>query len=243
MGDDAEAGRAARGGLLPLAAEQGLAVLDSALTYGPPALVAARFDLAAGAAGGLVPAVLRGLIRVPARRAAASVPLDQRLAGLAAPARDRLVLDLVRAEIAGVLGHADPSAIDVGRGFLDMGFDSLTAVELRNRLAAATGLRLPATTLFDYPTPAGLATQLRLEAEAHGGAPAERDEEAALRDRIAAIPLTRLREAGLLELVLGLENPPDEAAGGPGDHGDDIDAADVGDLVQMALARAEDRNR
>ncbi|WFE35244.1 type I polyketide synthase [Micromonospora sp. WMMD975] len=245
MGGDAEAGRAARGGLLPLTAEQGLAVLDSALTGGPPALVAARFDLAAGASGGLVPAVLRGLVRVPARRAAAtSVPLDKRLAGLAGPARDRLVLDLVRAEVAGVLGHADPSTIDVERGFLDLGFDSLTAVELRNRLAAATGLRLPATTLFDYPTPAGLAAQLRVEAEARGGAPAERNAEAELRDRIAAIPLARFREAGLLELVLSLENQPDGSAGGNGgDHTDDIDAADVDDLVQMALARADDRTR
>ncbi|GAB3844863.1 hypothetical protein GCM10027610_060050 [Dactylosporangium cerinum] len=245
MGGDAEAGRAARGGLLPLSAEQGLAVLDSALAGGPPALVAARFDLAAGAAGGFVPAVLRGLIRVPARRAAAaSVPLGQRLAGLAGPARDRLVLDLVRAEIAAVLAHGDPSAIDVERGFLEMGFDSLTAVELRNRLATATGLRLPATTLFDYPTPAGLATQLRQEAEAQEGAPAERDAETVLRERIAAIPLARFRAAGLLELVLGLEHQPDEASGGPGgDREDDIDAADVDDLVQMALAHAEDRTR
>ncbi len=117
------------------------------------------------AAEGEIPALLSGLIRTPSRRSATAAPrsaesLGQRLTGLTDEERRDVLLTLVRDQAAVVLGHADGTAVGASRQFQELGFDSLTAVDFRNRLNAATGLRLPATLLFDYPTPAAVVDHL-----------------------------------------------------------------------------------
>ncbi|WP_455431165.1 type I polyketide synthase [Streptomyces anandii] len=172
--DDADVARMRRAGLPPLTAKEGRALFDAARALGEPALAPMRVDASAlrvqAAAGTLAP-VLRGLVRTPVRRAAETAAgatgdeseLTRRLAGLGAQEQERTLLGLVRAQVAAVLGHAGPQAVESGRAFKELGFDSLTAVELRNRLAAATGLRLPATLIFDHPDPTVLARHLRTE--------------------------------------------------------------------------------
>ncbi|MFJ3221692.1 beta-ketoacyl synthase N-terminal-like domain-containing protein, partial [Kitasatospora sp. NPDC086801] len=159
---DAEAERIARLGLPAIAPDQGVALFDAALATGHPAVLPVRLDLAAMAAHGEAPALLRGLVRGRVRRAvvagsAVSAGLAQRLSGLGGDERRAAVLDLVRDQIALVLGHDAGSAVDPLKAFQDLGFDSLTAVELRNRLRTVTGLQLPATVVFDYPTASALA--------------------------------------------------------------------------------------
>ncbi|MEU1519967.1 type I polyketide synthase [Streptomyces sp. NPDC005811] len=170
--DRADLVRMARGGVVPMPSEEALALFDAAVATDRAVLVPARFDTAGlRTPDGEVPALLRSLVKpAPGRRAAAASDgaapaerLRRRLADLDAEARLALLADLVRDHAAAVLGYADSEAVDPERGFLEMGFDSLTAVELRNRLTTATGLRLPATLLFDYPTPLGLARHLRAE--------------------------------------------------------------------------------
>ncbi|NBH02813.1 type I polyketide synthase, partial [Amycolatopsis sp. SID8362] len=113
-----------------------------------------------------IPFLLRGLIRGSARRTSGGAGQDgllRKLTGLTGEERLRVLADLVRAQVAAVLGHASAASIDLARPFQELGFDSLTAVELRNALDAATGLRLPATMVFDYPNPAVLAEHLLAE--------------------------------------------------------------------------------
>ncbi|MFF2197979.1 SDR family NAD(P)-dependent oxidoreductase, partial [Streptomyces sp. NPDC058157] len=169
MGQD-DLDRLARAGMPPLSPQEGLALFDAGASADAAALLPIHLDLAvlraqAGANG--VPGLLRGLVRVPARRTArrqgAESALGRRLAGLSADEQRKLVSELVRANVAEVLGHASGSRIGLDRAFTELGFDSLTAVELRNRLNGATGLRLPATLVFDYPTPEALVEFVRTE--------------------------------------------------------------------------------
>ncbi|WP_346159714.1 type I polyketide synthase, partial [Streptomyces mordarskii] len=163
--------RLARSGMRALTDDEGMALFDAARRTGRTLLIPARLDLAAlrsAAGSGPVPALLRGLIRTTGRRTAAGAlaagsSLAQRLRALSPNERRRTLLDLVRGHVATALGHASADAIEARRAFKELGFDSLTAVELRNRLSAATGLKLPSTIVFDHPNPTVLADHLRAE--------------------------------------------------------------------------------
>ncbi|WP_437952505.1 SDR family NAD(P)-dependent oxidoreductase [Sorangium sp. So ce296] len=162
--EQADLRRIARGGLRPLASDEALALFDLALAQDAPCLVPAAFDAdALRKSGDALSALLRGLVSGPRARAQRASgagdasALKLRLASLAPPERHRMLLDVVRADVATVLGVASPLDIEPGRPLQELGLDSLMAIELRNRLAAATGLRLSATLLFDHPTPEALA--------------------------------------------------------------------------------------
>ncbi len=161
--------RMARSGLVPLSPEEGLELFDAALLRDRAVVVAARLDLAgvrARAAEEPPPALLRELVGAPvaARAATAAGTGPARdLAALPAPERERAVAELVRGLTAALLGHGSPADVEMERGFLDLGVDSLSALELRNRLQARTGLRLPSTLVFDHPTPAALVRRLHEE--------------------------------------------------------------------------------
>uniref|UniRef100_UPI0012EAAF1D type I polyketide synthase n=1 Tax=Actinokineospora pegani TaxID=2654637 RepID=UPI0012EAAF1D len=174
--DEVDQARADRGGVQAITPTEGMELFDAAVGSGQALLVPIKLDLrgarAGAAAGGPVPHLLRGLVQAGRQQArAASGGLAARLAGLAPAERDALLLDLVRGQVAAVLGHAGPEAVRADTAFKDSGFDSLTSVELRNRLREATGLKLPATLVFDYPTPQALAGYLRDEVGDAGPAP------------------------------------------------------------------------
>ena len=157
--------RMARWGVGVLSSEQGLELFDAALVTGEPFVLPAPLEmpaLRAQARMGSLPPVLSGLIRLPTQRTGdtASVSLRARLASVSESEHHRVVLELVCAQVAVVLGHVSPDAVQAKRAFEDLGFDSLAAVELRNRLKAVTGLRLPSTLVFDYPTPVAVAGYL-----------------------------------------------------------------------------------
>ncbi|ADP82252.1 type I polyketide synthase [Pseudofrankia inefficax] len=183
--------RLRRAGVVPLADDAALALFDAGLASPRANVVTARLDLPAlraAADGDTVPALLRGLARGPGRRAVAAGGSQaggtagtsgwaRRLSRVSAADRLGLARDLVRTHVAAVLGHASPQDVEPDRALSDLGFDSLTAVELRNRLGAATGLRLPATLVFDHPTVNALAA--RLLADTAGAAGPEHERAAA----------------------------------------------------------------
>ncbi|MEU8953159.1 SDR family NAD(P)-dependent oxidoreductase [Streptomyces sp. NPDC048518] len=155
--------RMKRTGFAALTDEGGLALFDAARAHDRAYVVAADLDPRA-VTDGLSP-LLRTLTASGTRRRVASEGLADgalagRLAGLDAEARSQLLTDVVREYVAAVLGHGSAAQVKVDIAFKDLGFDSLTAVELRNRLSAACGERLPATLVFDHPTPQALAAHL-----------------------------------------------------------------------------------
>ncbi|MFB6887802.1 type I polyketide synthase [Kitasatospora sp. NPDC056327] len=247
--------RMSRGGAAALGSEEGLALFDAALALDEPLLVPVRIDLGrlrTAARTAPVPPLLSALVPGTARRpasgadAAEADSLRRRLAGLTPEERVAALLDLVLSRGADVLGHAGAGAIDPDQAFKDLGFDSLTSVELRNRLSAATGRRLPATLVFDHPTPAAVAGYLagRLVPDGPGGPaagkaagrPGRADrEDHEISSLLAAIPPAALRRAGLLDALLELADRPETPAPAA-----DISGMGVDELVRMALGGDRD---
>jgi acyl transferase domain-containing protein/acyl carrier protein len=165
---DVDLARLRRAGFEAFSSAEGLGLFDAAMSSGKALSVPLRLDetaLALAAHGAPLPPLLRGLVKT-SRRAQptnASGSLARRLAGLSPTERARIALEVVRGEVATVLGHDSSTAIDARRAFKDLGFDSLLAVELRNRINDLAGLRLPATLVFDHPNPAALTTRLLSE--------------------------------------------------------------------------------
>ena len=219
----------ARLGFVPMPPEQGLELFDSARASAEPLLVPVAFDRAAlrvQARGGTLPAILRGLLGDSARPPGGSGAFAARLAGVPEAERDAFVLGVVRAEVAAVLGFPSADEVEPGRSFSEQGFDSLGAVELRNRLTAATGLSLPTTLVFDYPTSADLAEFLRAEARGE-----ERGVEVVARATASEEPIAIVgmgcrfpggigSPAGLWELVAA---GADAISDFPGDRGWDLE--------------------
>ncbi|MDX3642559.1 acyltransferase domain-containing protein [Streptomyces sp. MB09-02B] len=243
--DDTDQRRMARSGLRALAPDRGLALFDAALGADADAVAPLALDTAAlraQAEAGTLPAVFRALVQAPLLRRAAVAgtgepALAERLTALSDTERHRLLLDLVTTHTSTVLGHGSPDSLGSGRTFRELGFDSLTAVELRNSLAAATGLRLPATLVFDHPTPQALAERLHAELAPPEASPAQ--EALALLDGLFRHlgdvphddPDRRHLDERLHQVLRTWQQPVDSST--TADPAPDLDAASDDDLFAM----------
>jgi len=252
----ADRARFGRDGIVAMSSDQALELMDTALIVDEPFMLPAHIDLAALRVkfdNGTLPPMFIDLINAPMRRqvddslaaAKSKSALLQRLEGLPEDEQHSVLLDLVRSNIATVLGNASAEAIDPDRAFQELGFDSLTAVEMRNRLKSATGLALSPTLIFDYPNSAALAGYMHRELvgaseqQTLAAAPGE----AEIQRVVGSIPVKRLRQAGVLELLLALANESDGNVRAPA-HAvtteKDIADMDLDDLVNTALMNDDD---
>jgi acyl carrier protein len=208
---DQDRERMRRVGILPLSTAAGLAAFDDARDRDDAVLVVARLESAAGEA----PPVLRGLIGAPVVRRTESTPavLPERLRAMSSVEQQDFLIELVREQAAAVLGRGSPETVGSAQSFQSLGFDSLTSVELRNRLNRSVGLRLPTSSVFDFPTPvrlAGRLQQLLVPAAAPGpaeitspGAP-----QAAELDVADDVDIDGMAAEDLIQLALGGPDVP-----------------------------------
>ncbi|WP_339134628.1 SDR family NAD(P)-dependent oxidoreductase [Streptomyces sp. f51] len=246
--DAADLSRLRRTGIAAMPTPDALTLFDTARTNGAAALVPAHLDLTALREhdSAQVPPLLRDLAETgrPRRTRAATAQetgpaaLPARLNGLPADQARATVLEWVRDQVAVVFGHTSGAKVDADEAFTRLGSDSLIAVELCNRLNASTGLRLPSTIVFSYPTPRELSDHISdlLRPEA-AGEPDRTDEDAAIRELLRTVPIDHLRSAGVLELVLACAATPhtpapaaDETAGA-----EELSDLDLEALVDLAL--------
>ncbi|MGP3972081.1 KR domain-containing protein, partial [Streptomyces sp. 6N223] len=246
---EVDVARMGRAGVTALEADRALALFDAAYRRGDPQLVALNLDVNALARqpATALPVALRALaarLSGATRRAAAAGaqrPDDwtRRLAGLPEAEQRQQLLTLVRSSAAAVLGHADPESVREDAPFTDLGFDSLTGVELRNRLSAATGLRLPAALVFDFPSSRALADHLRGElvpdgASAPGGVDPVLGELARLESTLSALDLPEADARAVTDRLEGLLAQW-KAASAPPAEDDEDNAAD-----RLTLATADE---
>jgi polyketide synthase 12 len=248
---EADIARLARLGVATLSGE--LELFDIARAAPESVVVPTRLNmeaLRAALEAGTLPPLMRDVVRGRRRRGPDVVrSLEQQLAGVPEPDRERAVLDVVCAQIAVVLGHSSSQSLDPERKFKELGFDSLSAVELRNRLAQVSGLRLPSTLIFDHPSPVATTRYLldRLSpASASDGASGDVD----IRRLLASISIEQLRTADLLDPLLRLagsdvfESDPARSnnghanGSGRGDQSAAVEHLDLEELVRMARRAA-----
>lgn len=250
---DRAAGAAHRAGIRPLDPDLAVTALRRAVMEPEPTTVISDVD-----PGRFVHAftavrpsrLLAGLpgpeATAPAGPAGAPAVPDQRaeLAALPAGRRGAALLLLVRTRSAEILGLAGTEAVGAEKAFRDLGFDSLGSVELRNQLTAATGLELPATLVFDHPTPAELADHIARQldpAASDDSAEPEDVDQARLQALLASVSVGQLRRIGVLEPLLklaaehGRSGGPADGAGETPAYADSIDAMDLDALVHAAL--------
>ncbi len=246
--DETDIARMRRSGVAPLPTERALELFDVALATGQAVLVPVQLETAAlraHATDGRLPSLFRGVVRAPARRAQAADSLARRLAELPQASWGAVVLDLVREQIAAVLGLASGNLVDPRLPFTEFGFDSLDAVELRNRLIGATGLKLAATLMFDHPTPAAVATHIEANVvvDANGSSQGRIEREL---DRLEAV-LASLgdetartqAQAPLRAFHARLEQFLAQVASGAGEEVADEDLSEVSDEEMFALIDRE----
>jgi acyl transferase domain-containing protein len=187
-----------------------------------------RFWLGAGESGGG---------EAPRPATSPSAGLAERLQRLTPVEQERQLLELVCGHVATVLGHSSSEKIDSEPAFGDLGFDSMTGVELHNRLRADTGLALSHTLIFDYPTATALADHLAQQLL--GGHREESDDEK-IRSALSKIPLPELRRTGLLDKLLLMAGMSKKSDRDPTVSDDVIDALSPAALIAMALNPADD---
>ncbi|RLM21855.1 polyketide synthase [Brenneria alni] len=244
--------RIARTGLAPITPEHGHAMVDAALALPYAVYTAAPLNpqmLRKNAQSGRLHPLFERLAGPASVRRAPSgaekIPdLRQSLSTLESGARLKQLQAAIANNIAAILGLENGSLVAPEQSFKESGIDSLMALELRNRLASASGLRLPATLTYDYPTPVALAEYLNAELfsgqdVSTGGTLTEADE-SRIRERIAAIPLSSLRDAGLLDELLQIANGVAPVEKAPkNSQVTDIESASLDELVSMALSDKE----
>ena len=235
--DELDIARMKRSGVRALSSDEGLELFDAAVGACDALTVPVLLDVAAlraQARSGVLPALLRELVRTPSARAKStgSGSLARRLAEFAEQDRRPAVLEFVRTQVAAVLGHETAAAIPPDRAFKDLGFDSLLGVELRNRLARAAELRLPATLIFDHPTPVELAGYLLEELEGAKKSLAPMKRTVAVEEPIAIVGIGCRYPGGVRspeDLWSLVAEGRESISGLPTDRGWDLDALQSSD--------------